>query len=426
MGTVTEKSPKVEGKAKNGAKPKEVAKRPAKAKSSVKPKAATKPVSEAKAGDKAKAKPAKKPVSKATSADKAVSTESEEKSASKAVATKPTGSSEVARPSMAPVIEHILHGEVDRTFDQVIAEVGLDPEQGLLIWRILGFDDSSADGLVFNKTDVDALKAFKRAVDREMLTLEDMLEMMRAIAQTTSRLADWQITIVGKRLEALGLSEPDKAPTDEELAKVIKTISGLRPILERLLLQVWRRQTVDSVLRSDRANAKPADASDIGTVAFADMVGFTRLSREIEPHELARLVERFEQIVTLIAAETGAKLMKTIGDEVLIMSAFPQDVAEFALKLQEFSESADDFPELRIGIATGPLISQMGDVFGETVNRASRLTAFAKPSSTYVDTETHEALEVDLKYRFKSTRMRAIQGFSRINAWELRRTKLKQ
>lgn len=400
----------------------------------VKTNAKTRANGKAKAGTKTKAKPATKPVKKAATKTvakkvakkpvvKKADKKAAKKTATKEVVKRQNSSDEIARTSIAPVIEYILHGPVDLTFDEVITEAGLSHEQGLLIWRILGFDDSSADGLMFNQTDVDALKAFKRAVDREMLTLEDMLEMVRAIAQTTSRLADWQATIVGRRLEALGLSNPDKTPTEEELAKVIKSISGLRPILERLLLQIWRRQTVDNVVRSDRANSKPSEASDIGTVAFADMVGFTRLSRELEPHELARLVERFEQIVTLIAAETGAKLMKTIGDEVLIMSAFPQDVAEFALSLQQFTENADEFPELRIGIATGPMINQMGDVFGETVNRASRLTAMAKPSSSYIDTETHEALEVDNRYRFKSTRMRAIQGLSRMTAWELRRAK---
>lgn len=348
---------------------------------------------------------------------------STEKPVTSDIAKRSNYSSEIAQPSIVPVIEHILHGEVDRTFEQVIAESGLTPEQGLLIWRILGFDDSSADGLVFNKTDVDALKAFKRAVDREMLSLEDMLEIVRAIAQTTSRLADWQNTIVGRHLEEVGLTNPERPLTEEELAEVIKAIRGLRPILERLLVQIWRRQTVDTVMRSSRASTKPSEASDVATVAFADMVGFTRISREIEIDKLARLVERFEQVVTLIAAESGAKLMKTIGDEVLIMSAFPQDVAEFALSLQQFSKNADEFPELRIGIATGPMINQMGDVFGETVNRASRLTAMAKPSSSYVDTETHNALEHHGGYRFKSTRMRAIQGFSRMTAWELRRAK---
>ena len=326
-------------------------------------------------------------------------------------------------PRLVPVVEHILHGELDRTFPEVIAEAGLTPEEGILLWRVLGFDDSSAEGVVFNKYDVEAVKAFKRASKTEILTTEDMFEITRAIAQTTSRLADWQITIVSNRLTALGSDAPDGNPSTEDLVKVVDEIKGLRPILERLLIQIWRRQSVDHILRSERAQVKDEAASDVATVAFADMVGFTRISRELTNDQLAKLVERFEQVVTLIAAESGVKLMKTIGDEVLIMSDFPQDVAEFALRLQYFTETTEDFPELRIGVATGTVIPQMGDIFGETVNYASRLTAFAKPSSIYVDEATQEALAGEQRYKFKSTRLRVIQGFNRIPAWELKRAK---
>lgn len=354
--------------------------------------------------------------SKSTRKSKAAETESTTKNESRKKTAPPGFDSK-----LDPVIEHVLHGKPDRTYEQVIAEAGLSREQGSLLWRVLGFNDSSAAGVMFNEHDVKALKAFKRAGDRELLTIEDMYEVIRAMARTTSRLADWQISIIGDRLQDTGISSQNPDMTHAEVEGVVEQISGLRPIFERLLIQVWRRQLVDHVLRASRISEEQIEVGDTATVAFADMVGFTRIARELETVKLARLIESFEQIVTLIAAETGVKLVKTIGDEVLIMSVFPVEVAEFALRLQEFSENADDFPELRIGIATGSVISQMGDIFGETVNHASRLTAFAKPSAIYVDAETQTALETNEKYQFKSTRMRAIQGFNLMSAWELKR-----
>ena len=62
-------------------------------------------------------------------------------------------------------------------------------------------------------------------------------------------------------------------------------------------------------------------------------------------------------------------------------------------------------PQMRIGLATGTVLNRMGDVFGTTVNRASRMTAIARPGTTVVDSATSEALhgasayEVEYKTR---------------------------
>ena len=91
-------------------------------------------------------------------------------------------------------------------------------------------------------------------------------------------------------------------------------------------------------------------------------------------------------------AATGARLVKTLGDEVLFVAEDAEAAAETALRLHAANAEDPDVPELRIGLATGQVLSRMGDVFGTTVNLAARLTSMAHPGSTLCDRATAEAL----------------------------------
>ena len=116
-------------------------------------------------------------------------------------------------------------------------------------------------------------------------------------------------------------------------------------------------------------------------VAFADMVGFTRLGERIDPHDLGGLVTR----LTDLALETVAapvRLVKTIGDAAMLVSPVPGPLVEAALTLVERAdEQGDGFPPLRAGLAGGVALSRGGDWYGRPVNLASRVTAVARAGS---------------------------------------------
>ena len=76
-------------------------------------------------------------------------------------------------------------------------------------------------------------------------------------------------------------------------------------------------------------------------------------------------------------------------------------------------------PKMRIGLATGPVLLRMGDVFGTTVNRASRLTAMAKPGSTYVDSATLDELEHLEQFSFRAFALDPARGFRLLRAWSM-------
>ena len=123
------------------------------------------------------------------------------------------------------------------------------------------------------------------------------------------------------------------------------------------------------------------------------MAAFTALTRRSSESELRGVLERFETIATDIVGANRGQIVKTIGDEVLFVADRPEDSAEIALSLLDAAEQDETLPPLRVGVAAGPVVSRLGDVFGQTVNIASRLTSLARPGSVLVDEGMAQALE---------------------------------
>ena len=97
------------------------------------------------------------------------------------------------------------------------------------------------------------------------------------------------------------------------------------------------------------------------------------------------------------------------------------DGAEIALALLDAADDDDGCPQLRVGLAAGPVVSRLGDVFGQTVNIASRLTSIARPGSVLVDQGMSEALEDDDRYALKPLRPASVRGYHHLRSWRLRR-----
>jgi adenylate cyclase len=126
-------------------------------------------------------------------------------------------------------------------------------------------------------------------------------------------------------------------------------------------------------------------------VCFADLVGFTRLGEQVPPDELSRLAVRLEELASGVA-EQPVRLIKTIGDAVMLTSMEPQPLIDAAISLVDAAGTEGEwFPELRAGIATGAALSRAGDWFGRPVNLASRITAIARPGSVLAERDVRNS-----------------------------------
>jgi adenylate cyclase len=112
------------------------------------------------------------------------------------------------------------------------------------------------------------------------------------------------------------------------------------------------------------------------TFGFIDLAGFTALTETHGDHDAADMAARFAEL-TRAALGTGDRLIKTIGDAVLVASATPGDALELVERLLMSSAAEKSLPALRAGFHHGPAVERDGDVFGAAVNLAARVSAEA-------------------------------------------------
>jgi adenylate cyclase len=217
---------------------------------------------------------------------------------------------------------------------------------------------------------------------------EGMLEIARVLGQGMSALA---ATI--RRV----LADAYLAPGDTELDTALRyadAVEHLRPELGPLLefaLAVHQEEQIGSevVGRTERAAGRLAGASEI-CVAFADLVGFTRIGEEVAPANLGVIAGRFTDLA-VETARSPVRLVKMIGDAALLVSPDADRLLTAALDLMDAVEAADDLPALRIGIARGQAINRGGEWFGTPVNMASKVTGLASPGQILATTELRDA-----------------------------------
>jgi adenylate cyclase len=279
----------------------------------------------------------------------------------------------------------IIGAERQYTPFQAARAAGVSMELAARFWRAMGFPDIG-QAKALTEADVLALRRLAGMVEAGLLSEAMAVQVARSTGQTTARLADWQIDSF---LE--GLTEPPEPDmTRTEVAYPL--VELLLPELEEFLVYVWRRQLASAAGRVVQAQDDAEMVDRRLAVGFADLVGFTRLTRRLEEEELGELVEAFETTAADQVAAQGGRLIKTLGDEVLFAADDAGTAADIGLRLVETLRDDPMMPELRVGIAFGTVTTRMGDVFGNTVNLASRLTSIAPKDMVLLDGAMREEL----------------------------------
>ncbi|MEZ5096607.1 MAG: adenylate/guanylate cyclase domain-containing protein, partial [Nocardioides sp.] len=156
------------------------------------------------------------------------------------------------------------------------------------------------------------------------------------------------------------------------------------------------------------------------TVAFADMVAFTALSNELDEDRIGDLVEVFEGRCADVVAAHGGRVIKSIGDSVLIVNDDPVRAVETAEGIIAVVGRDSRMPDVRLGLASGSVVTRLGDVFGRPVNLAARLTAVARRNRIIIDQATADLLPADV---FSTRRLpaRPARGFGLVEPLTVRR-----
>ena len=277
------------------------------------------------------------------------------------------------------------------------------------VWAAMGFAEIPYGEKAFTHEDVKALKTSQALLDIGLVDLDTQLVMARAMGQGLARLAEAQVDVLRSRTS-------DLAP-DQALAAFAARADQVLPKLDDLIVFMWRRQFAAAVQRAIATFGD--DGMPVVSVGFLDLVGFTRSSREWDASKLERTLEHFERDVALRVGAANGRVIKTLGDGVLYTTDQPQAAVSIALDTIRDHEADEELPSVRAGVATGPVLFRLGDVFGETVNIASRLSGEARPGSLLVDRRVVEALGDDLEVRELSRR--AVRGYRSLTPFLIRR-----
>jgi adenylate cyclase len=300
------------------------------------------------------------------------------------------------------------------TRPDVLARTGATEERAHALWLSLGFPTPTDDDeVLFTDHDVEALRTLTDLVDSGIIDPATEFALTRSMGRSFARLAEWEITeVTAGALENAG-------DLDEDVIKDL--VGGTLPAVEALQNYIWRRHLASAI---GRLLATSADNAVPMAIGFADIVGFTRRSRDLSPDELSAMVETFEATATAIISDHGGRVIKTIGDEILFVADRPEQGARIALDLIDAEDLVEDFPTLRVGLAYGPVLARVGDVFGPVVNISARLTSLARPGRILVDRELRGALRgFEDEFRIRRSRTTAVRGYARLDTRTLTRPK---
>ena len=317
---------------------------------------------------------------------------------------------------------------------EMAVATGLTTEDISRMWRSLGLTVPRAGDRAFNDADVELLATVGRLLESEVIDHDLIMQMARVIGSSLSRVAVALVDAVEPGDEVDG-RDSDGRDVDGRDSDGVRTglvdrdargeeFAVLAPLLVPSLLDilglVWRRH-LQAVARARVVREQAGSDPSHVVVGFADLVGFTALSQQIGPHELADVVERFETLAYDTIGRLGGRVVKMIGDEVMFAVPHERAAAEIALSLAEGYAAHDDLPDVRVGLASGPVLQREADVFGPVVNMASRLVTLAFPATVLCSAEVHDALEGDVDFAWRHIGTRRVKDIGKVPLHVLRR-----
>lgn len=237
------------------------------------------------------------------------------------------------------------------------------------------------DAAIHMRADGEAAAFIQRFVELG-LDPDQLLLVVRVLAEGLSRTAEVMRYTALAAIMRPGASELEIAKASKALVGEIAPLLG--PMIEQMLfMQLRHTMETEAVNAAERAAGKPLPGARQVTVGFADLVGFTRIGEAVSPEELGHLANRLAALARDITVPP-VRFIKTIGDAVMLVCPEPLPLLDVLVKLVDTVDGDNDFPRLRAGAAAGMAVSRAGDWFGSPVNVASRVTGVARPGTVLV------------------------------------------
>jgi adenylate cyclase len=295
-------------------------------------------------------------------------------------------------------IEDLLPAPESRyTLEEAAAETGLEPALIERMYTTMGFPSGSLQNI--SDDDLQMLHQ-AAAVLAAGFPLVAFLQLLRVYGQALAQIADAEV-----RLFHLYVHEPlirDGVPGLEMAEEMQDLAAELLPLASPFMDHAHKRFLAHFV-EQDVIGHMEADLDDptldLGrlrvAIAFADLAGYTKLTEELGDESAVDAVERFVESVEVTLPE-DARVIKTLGDEVMIVGTDAAGLTEWAVGFQAMLQ--DERPLPRIGVHYGETLYRDGDYYGREVNQAARVAARAAGGEVLVTRPVVAAASAHLEF----------------------------
>jgi len=300
---------------------------------------------------------------------------------------------------------------------------GVEPERIARVFRAFGVAVPDLDAPDFTEDDAELVGV---AFEAGAVDSPDGLVLARAVATALDRMAHAAVAfyVQGTEAELLRRGAPPLVLAQKTMHAT--ELAGRLGVALGVLFRHHMRQAVEG----QRISQNAASSRDVAWIAigFVDLVDSTALGQRLDLSDLRKLVSEFEAQAFEVASQHGGRLVKFIGDEIMVAALDPAAGCRLVTALVETCTTGGMQP--RGGMSWGEVLYRGGDYYGREVNLASRLVDAAIPGEVLVDTAVVAAVEGEAAVagrastlpdlRFERAGRRVLKGFADpIEVWSV-------
>ncbi len=319
--------------------------------------------------------------------------------------------SDSGRLAIGPIENLLTSREGGHTLDDAERDSGLDGELITRIFTSMALVAPPGEG--FSDEDLQMLR-YAAAVLDAGFPLPAFLQLMRVYGQVVAQIADAEVRLihlyVHEPLMRAGVPSVEIAEEMEGLTRAVLPFAAPFMIyLHGRLLSHFVEQDMIGHMEADLGDELLQEGRVRVAIAFADLAGYARLTVEQGDEAAVNTVERFVEAVAA-RLPIDARVIKTLGDEVMVVGSDPAALTSWAVALQASVDDGE--PPPRIGIHYGAALYRDGDYFGREVNQAARVVARASGGEVLVTRPVVDVADGVSGLRFERIGEVRLKGFS--------------
>jgi adenylate cyclase len=315
-------------------------------------------------------------------------------------------------------IDLVLRRPATLTGREVAERAGVELDRLIRQRRAAGLAVPDPDERAWTEEDVQTACMIGQAIELGMPE-DQLVEVTRVFGEAAARSAAAVHDMATSALSREGDTERDLGMRLAGAADALHaaTAQTLGRLYEQHFRELIRNDAVEAAAL---AEGRPSSASEVA-VAFCDLVGFTPLGEAVPAEALGDVAGRLARMAAEVAGPP-VRLVKTIGDAAMLVSADASALVDASLRLVDAAEAeGNDFPALRAGVASGEAIARAGDWYGRPVNLAARICSTARPGSVLTTAEVRDAAGPE-RYQWSKAGRRRLKGVSgETPLWRARR-----